>query len=63
MVPKCEVLKSIPLRIQNLNYKKNIYELKDHVGEEVLSSNLLQKPKLAKRTLFTSFPNHLVENA
>jgi hypothetical protein len=33
MVPKCKLPKSIPLHAQGLNYKANVYELKDHVGE------------------------------
>jgi hypothetical protein len=40
MVPKCKLLENIPLRIQELNYEKNVYELKDHVGEKTLSWNL-----------------------
>ncbi len=40
MVPKCELLENIPLHIRELNYEKNVYELKNHVGEEALSLNL-----------------------
>jgi len=39
MVPKHKLPKSIPLHIQELNYKANVYELEDHVGEERLSIN------------------------
>jgi hypothetical protein len=60
MVPKCKLLKSISLHVQNLNYRKNVYELNDHVGEEALSLSLLLKLKLAKRTPPTSFHNCLL---
>ncbi len=40
---KCELFKSIPLHVQKLNYKENVYELDDHVGEEALKSGLLLK--------------------
>jgi hypothetical protein len=40
MVPEQELLESIPLHIQGLNYGECIYELEDHVGEKALSSNL-----------------------
>jgi hypothetical protein len=62
MVPKCELFENIPLHFQELNYKINIYELKDHV-EEALSSNLLPKLRPTKRTPFTCFPNCLLKNA
>jgi hypothetical protein len=39
MVSKYELLESIPLHAQKLNYEINIYELEDHVGEEGLNSN------------------------
>jgi len=38
MVPKHELLESIPLHDQGLNYGINICELEDHVGEKVLIS-------------------------
>jgi hypothetical protein len=42
---KMWMFENIPLHIQELNYGNlNIYELKDHVGEMALSSNL--PPKL-----------------
>jgi hypothetical protein len=33
MVPKHELLENIPLHVQELNCEKNVYELKDHIGE------------------------------
>jgi hypothetical protein len=56
------LFKSIPLHIQELNYEKNAYELKDHVGEETLSSILLPKVGLTKRTFLASFPSRLLKN-
>jgi hypothetical protein len=38
---KCKLFESIPLHAPKLNCGKDIYELKDHVGEEALSLNLL----------------------
>ncbi len=61
MVPKCELFKNTPLHIQKLNYKESIYELDDHVREETLSSNLLLKLGLAKKTP-TSFFNCLLKS-
>jgi hypothetical protein len=43
-MPKHKLFKSIPLHVQELNYKENIYELEDHVGEVAPNSNL--SPKL-----------------
>ncbi len=63
MVPKHELFKNIPLHVQKVNYEEDIYELKDHVGEEALSLNLLPKLGLAKRTFLASFPNCLLESA
>ncbi len=40
MVPKHELLESLSMRIQELNYEKYLYELEDHVWEEALSLNL-----------------------
>jgi len=37
MVPKCELLKSIPLHVQKLKCEKNVSELEDYVGEDTLS--------------------------
>jgi hypothetical protein len=38
-VPKHELRKSICLHAQGLNYRANVCELEDHVGEKGLSSN------------------------
>jgi hypothetical protein len=40
MVPKHELLESLSMCIQELNYEKYLYELEDHVWEEALSLNL-----------------------
>ncbi len=50
MVPKHELLKSIPLHVQKLNYREGVYELEDHVGEETLSLDLLIKLEPTKNT-------------
>jgi hypothetical protein len=42
-VPKCKLLKNIPLHVQELNCGDDVYELEDRVKEEALSSNLLAK--------------------
>jgi hypothetical protein len=34
MVPKRELLKNIPLHAQKQNYRTNICELENHVGEK-----------------------------
>jgi hypothetical protein len=39
MVPKHELLESIPLHGQRLNYGANVYELEDHFGEKGWSLN------------------------
>ncbi len=61
-MPKCELFENIPLHFQELNYKKNIYELEDHVGEKAFNSNLLPKLKPVKKTFFTCFPTYLLKN-
>jgi hypothetical protein len=61
MVPKHELLKSIPLHIQEQNYGKDVYELEDHVGEKTFSSNL--SPKFGPTTPFANFLNYPLENA
>jgi len=38
-VPKHELTKNIPLHNERLNYKVNICELEDHVGEKGWSLN------------------------
>ncbi len=63
MVLKCELFKSISLQVQELNYGNlGVYELKDHVGEMALSSNLPPKLGPAKKPPPTSFPNCLLES-
>jgi hypothetical protein len=66
MVSKCKLLESIPLHIQKLNYVKGIYELENHVGEEVLSLDLPPNPnpnpKLVKTILPIGFPSRLLES-
>jgi hypothetical protein len=62
MVPKPEMPENISLRAQGQNYKVNIYELKDHVGENGLSLNWLTKLGLAKKTPFASFHSCLLKN-
>ncbi len=52
-MPKLELPKSIPEDIQGLNYKEGLYELKDHVWEEALNSNLLQGHRPIKRIILT----------
>ncbi len=54
-MPKHELFENIPLYIQKLNCKENIYELEDHVGEKALSSNYLPKLGLAKELLLKVF--------
>jgi hypothetical protein len=39
MVPKCELLESIPLHAQGLNYGISVCVLEDHVGEKGLNLN------------------------
>jgi hypothetical protein len=53
---------SISLRAQGQNYKANIYELEDHVGENGLNLNWLTKLGFAKKTPFVSFHNCLLKN-
>ncbi len=47
---KKQVIQSIPLHIQELNYRKGVYELEGHVGEKVLNSYLLPKLGPSKKT-------------
>jgi len=56
MVPKHELLESIPLHVQALNYGELVYELKNHVGEEALSSNLTLELGPIKKFLLQIFP-------
>jgi hypothetical protein len=62
MMPKCELFKITPLHVQKLDYRKSVYELDDHVGDEALSLSLILKFRLAKKTPPTSFPNCLLES-
>jgi hypothetical protein len=62
MVPQRELLKSIPMYNQGLNYGASVCELEDHVGEKGLRSNWPTKLGLTKKTLLASFPNCLLEN-
>jgi hypothetical protein len=62
MVPKHELFKSVALHIQALNYEKDLYELKDHVAEEALSSNLPLKLGPIKRIIHAFFFYHLLKN-
>ncbi len=62
MVPKRKMSESISLRAQGQNYKANIYELEDHVGENGLNLNWLTKLGFAKKTPFVSFHNCLLKN-
>jgi hypothetical protein len=63
MVPKCELFESIPLHTQELKCQVDVCELKDHVGEERLSSNWSLKLGLIMKTLLASFLGHLLECA
>jgi hypothetical protein len=63
MVPKHELLESILLHAQGLNYGGGVCELEDHVGENKLSLNWLTKLGPTQKTLLTSFPSHLLESA
>jgi hypothetical protein len=52
----------VALYVQELDYKKGIYELGDHVGEEALNLNLPLKFGFTKKTPPASFPIHLLKN-
>jgi hypothetical protein len=43
MVPRQKLFKNISLHIQEPNSEKCVYELKDHIGETSLNSDLLPK--------------------
>ncbi len=60
MVLKLEMHENNPLHIQELNYGKNVYELEDLVGEELLSLNMSPKLGLVEKIPFTSFPSHML---
>jgi hypothetical protein len=55
MVPKHKLFKNIPLHIQKLNYRKNIYELEEHVGEEAYELELVAKTWACKKNSFCKF--------
>jgi hypothetical protein len=55
-VSKCMLLKNFFSHVQGLNCEKNVYELKDHVRQEALNSNLLLKLELVKKFLLHVFP-------
>jgi hypothetical protein len=61
-VPKCELFENIPLHVQKINYKKGVYELEDHVGEEAQNSNLLPKLGPVKSIFLISFPDRLLKS-
>jgi hypothetical protein len=56
MVPNHELLKSIPLQGQGLNFKANVCELEDHVGEKGWNSNWPTKLGFVKKFLLQVFP-------
>jgi hypothetical protein len=62
MVLKHELLENIILHIQELNYKKNIYELEYHVGKEALNSNLPPNFGPTKKIHLVGFFNCLLKN-
>jgi hypothetical protein len=61
IVSKWKLFESIPMHVQELNYKENIYELEDHVGEMAPNPNLSLKLGPAKQFLI-SFLSCLLEN-
>ncbi len=62
-MPKCELHENILLHVQKLNYGKDVYELKEHVGKEAMNLNLLPKLGHVKIILLVSFLNCLLKNA
>jgi hypothetical protein len=60
MVPKCELPKNIPLHDERLNYRIDVCELEDHVGEKGLNLNWLTKLGPIKKTPFRSFSSRLL---
>jgi len=60
-VSKCKLFENISLHIQKLNCKENVYELEDHVGEEVLTSNWSPKLRPIKIIFFISLLNCLLK--
>ncbi len=49
MLLDCKLFKSIPFHVQELKCKKGVYDLKEHVGEEALNSDLPPKLGLIKK--------------
>ncbi len=58
---KCKLFENIPLHIQKLNCKENVYELEDHVGGEALTSNWSPKLGPIKIIFFISLLNCLLK--
>ncbi len=58
---KCELFENIPLQIQKLNCRENVYELEDHVGEEALISNWSPKPGPIKIIFLINLLNCLLK--
>jgi hypothetical protein len=52
---KHELFENIPLHVQKLNYKYNVYELGDHIKEEALNSNLIPKLGEGKKNFSCKF--------
>jgi hypothetical protein len=59
---KCELFENIPLHVQKLNYKKNVYELKDQFGEKAQNLNLLPKLGTVRRIIPIGFLDYLLES-
>ncbi len=59
-MPKLEMHENSPLHIQELNCRKNVYELEDLAREELLGLNLLLDLGLVEKIPFTSFLNHVL---
>jgi hypothetical protein len=55
MMSKHELFENIPLHVQKLNYKYNVYELGDHIKEEALNSNLIPKLGEGKKNFSCKF--------
>jgi hypothetical protein len=61
MVLECELFENIPLHIQKLNCRENVYELEDHVREKALTSNWSPKLGPIKIIFPISLLNYLLE--
>lgn len=62
MVPKCKLLESIPLHVQELNCGNDVYELENYVKEEALSSNLCAKAWARKKNFSCKFSRSPIIN-